>query len=47
MDLTARVKLREGLSSRIGYDVFWPTQDWRGPHSGPATFAYAELTGEF
>jgi len=47
LDTTVNIKIREGLSSRIGFDVFWPSDDWKGPHGDQAHYGYAEITGTF
>lgn len=47
LDLTGKWKMRPGLMAESGFDVFWATTDWQGPHINPSYFFYSAIIATF
>jgi hypothetical protein len=43
-DFTFDYQVQKGLKARLGYDMFFPTEDWQGRGADRATFIYLEIT---
>ena len=44
LDITIDYDLQKGLKLQFEFDLFWPSDDWKGANSDLSTFSYITLT---
>ncbi|MFC1492605.1 alginate export family protein [candidate division KSB1 bacterium] len=47
IDISSDYLMRDGLSVRFGFDMFFPSDHWKGSDSDPGMFSYISLKAEF